>query len=59
MACASIVGDGVASRWAGAVKTSWGVGAAVGAHVTSSWQSAFIYVYGQKRIKVSVAVCGE
>lgn len=44
LACTSIGAEGVARGWAGAVKTPRGVGAAVGAHVTSGRQSALINV---------------
>lgn len=56
LACASIWGEGVAYRWAGTVKTSRGVGAAVGAHVTSSRQSALINVFTCYPINVTKLV---
>ena len=42
LTCASIGAEGVASGGAGAVETAWCVGAAIGAHATSSRQSTLI-----------------
>lgn len=44
LACSSVEGEGVACGRTGTVKTSRGVGAAVGAHVTSGRQSALVNV---------------
>lgn len=54
LACSSVEGEGVAYGRTGTVKTSRGIGAAVGAHVTSGRQSALVNVWeGAERVQVS------
>lgn len=49
LTCASIGCEGVARWRTGAVEASWGVGAAVGAHMAPSRQSALIDVWEEQR----------
>lgn len=53
---ASIGCECVAGGWAGAVETSWGVGAAVGTYMTSSRQSTLIDVFTCYPINVTQLV---
>lgn len=56
LACASIGGECVARGWAGAVETPRGVGAAVGAHMTSSRQCTLINIFTCYPINVTQLV---